>query len=175
MLCCLLLCSYIGKPLYQAKLTCRNKGNRCHLHLSHNLQLSIKDVVVTWFGGSVDISISCRFKNINRSNPDSIDFKILFMTCSNGIPIQQEEAKANVKDNSTANPGIYPIPPSGSVDTVLHFFSQGRYSRSAAIATIRNDLFFLHLNNRAVDTLGFAAVQEEQNGPKALLSSNVKH
>lgn len=155
--CCLLLCSYAGKPPYQAKLACRTRGNACRFHLTRDLEVSIKSAIATWTSGSVDVSIVYRIKNTNRIRPDSINFKALLMACSNGIPIQQETARDAAKDHTASDPDICTIRPSASIDTVLHFFSQGRFSRMAAIGTIKNDLFFLRHANGAIDTLVFAA------------------
>ena len=156
-------------PPYEAKLVCRNHTNSCRFHCSHHLEISIKGAVVTWSGGSVDVSMNCRIRNTDSRRVDTIDYNRFLMGCSNGILIEQEirkDADKNVADAGnagrdgsagSAGPGISTIAPLASRDTVLHFYSQGRYSRSAAIQAFSNERFFFRYSTGIIDTLASAA------------------
>jgi len=155
--------SHAGKPPYQEKLACRNKGKSCRFHVFHNLKCSIKSAVVTWSAGTIDVAIGYRIKNMNRKRPDSIDFNAVLMACSNNIPIEQTPRKVPANCYPTSASGIVSIGPSASIDTVLHFFSQGRYSRSAGVGTIKDGQFFIRYSSGPIDTLASVEAGHEDN------------
>lgn len=154
----LLLCSSQCNAPYQADLACRNKSDDGNFRLSHSLQFSIKKAVISWAGGSVNVSIAYRIKNAHAAKPDSLDYNRFFLACSNGIPFDLVLSKPAAARQ--INPWLRTVVPTKSIDSVLHFISQGRYSREAAVTTFEKERFILRYSNGPPDTLTSVAMAD---------------